>query len=171
MLKQAQKLIQGCGKKLRIKDEKCSVFSFTKCGHSQSFKLVYGSQGENGLEYLGFRFDGRKVFLRDSTLSNLQRKVSRTSRAAAQRLVKRYPGKDFAFIKARTDIEAIIQKFGRVRDFTDSSGDYRTWTFWTYARKASKVFDSLGNPILKQLKKHRIFVSERFDRALAKQFC
>ncbi|MFK4512448.1 reverse transcriptase domain-containing protein [Bradyrhizobium daqingense] len=91
-------MIKKFGEKLVIKEKKSSVFVFSSKGSTQVCTLVQGEQDKNGLEYLGFRFDGRKVFIRDSTLSNLYRKVTRNARSAAVSLVKRYPGKDASFL-------------------------------------------------------------------------
>lgn len=168
VMSDVRKLIGTAGKKLSIKKEKCSVFSFKKKGTAQEFKLIYGTQGQNGIEYLGFRFDGKKVFLRDSTLSNLYRKIARSTNIAARRAVKRYPGKNATYIKARIDIEGLIQRFGRVKDFGEHSDEYKNWTFWTYAKRASKVFGTLGSPILRQLKNHREIVSARVSLAIEK---
>ena len=118
------------------------------------YKFIEGQQGKNGLEYLGFRFDGNRVYLRDSTLSAFHRKITFSTRRAASALVARYPGKDFDFLIKSFDEAAFIQRFGRVEDF-DNSPDYRTWTFWTYARRAAGVFGSRGMPILRQLRQHR----------------
>lgn len=133
LMRRAQDLIKSHGRKLRIKEEKCSVFAFKAQGVGQTFRLIHGSQGKNGLEYLGFRFDGKRVYIRDSTLSNLQRKIARKSKSAAIRLVKRYPGKSLSFLEKHSDVEGLIMKFGRVRDFDERSDEYRSWTFWTYA--------------------------------------
>ena len=59
--------IKKFGSKLLIKEKKSSVFVFTSSSLVQTSALVQGTQGKNGLEYLGFKFDGKKVFIRDST--------------------------------------------------------------------------------------------------------
>jgi hypothetical protein len=163
-------MIRKFGPKLFIKEKKSSVFVFAKKGNRQDFKVVRGTQGKNGIEYLGFRFDGRKIFIRDSTLSNLYRKVARSSRYAAISLVKRYPGRDHAFLESRFDYENLIQNFGRVKDFGELSDDYRNWTFWTYARRAAKIFGSLGSPIHRQLRAFRENVRRRAASELARAF-
>jgi hypothetical protein len=159
-------LIGEFGSKLVIKEKKSSVFAFTKKGKAQGFKLVHGTQGKNGVEYLGFRFDGKKIFIRDSTLSNLYRKVAGSSRYAAISLVRRYPGKDHAFLESRFDYEKLIQNFGRVKDFGELSDDYRNWTFWTYARRSAKIFGPLGSPIHRQLRAFRENVKRRAAKEL-----
>jgi hypothetical protein len=163
-------MIGKFGSKLIIKEKKSSVFVFTNKGKAQDFKIVQGTQGKNGVEYLGFRFDGKKIFIRDSTLSNLYRKVAGSSRYAAISLVKRYPGRDHAFLESRFDYEKLIQNFGRVKDFGELSDDYRNWTFWTYARRAAKIFGPLGSPIHRQLRAFRENVKRRAAKELARAF-
>jgi hypothetical protein len=163
-------MIGKFGSKLVIKEKKSSVFAFMTKGNAQDFKVVQGTQGKNGIEYLGFRFDGKKIFIRDSTLSNLYRKVAGSSRYAAISLVKRYPGRDYAFLESRFDYEKLVQNFGRVKDFGELSDDYRNWTFWTYARRAAKIFGPLGSPIHRQLRAFRENVRRRAAKELARAF-
>ena len=163
-------MIGKFGSKLVIKEKKSSVFVLTKKGKAQDFMLVHGTQGKNGVEYLGFRFDGKKIFIRDSTLSNLYRKIASSSRYAAISLVKRYPGRDYAFLESRFNYEKLIQNFGRVKDFGELSDDYRNWTFWTYARRAAKIFGPLGSPIHRQLRAFRENVKRRAAKELTRAF-
>jgi hypothetical protein len=163
-----RQMIKKFGSKLVIKEKKSSVFVFTAHGVTQTCKLVQGIQGKNGLEYLGFRFDGKKIFIRDSTLSNLYRKVTRSARYEAVSLVKRYPGKSFKFLLKQFDYEGLIQRFGRVQDFGELADDYRNWTFWTYARRAARIFDSRGSSILRQLRMFRRNVRARAVEELAR---
>jgi hypothetical protein len=153
--KQIRTLINGFGKKLKIKEEKSSICHFKQLGNDQEFKRVFPKLGSNGLEYLGFRYDGRFVYLRDSTLSNLRRKMVRRARAAAIRHVIRYSDKDAATLKAMFNHDDLATKFRRVENFYEKVGDPREWTFWTYAKRASETFGGLGRPILRQLRGHR----------------
>jgi hypothetical protein len=163
-------MIGKFGSKLVIKEKKSSVFVFTSKGEDQDCKIVQGTQGKNGIEYLGFRYDGKKIFIRDGTISNLYRKVASSSRYAAVSLVKRYPGRDHAFLASRFDYEKLIQNFGRVKDFGEIGDDYRNWTFWTYARRAAKIFGPLGSPIHRQLRAFRENVKRRAAKELLRAF-
>jgi hypothetical protein len=165
-----RQMIKKFGPKLVIKEKKSSVFVFTTDGTAQICKLVQGTQGKNGLEYLGFRFDGEKIFIRDSTLSNLYRKVTRSARYAAVSLVRRYPGKSHKFLQSEFDYERLIQRFGRVQDFGELADDYRNWTFWTYARRAAKIFGPKGSPILRQLRTFRRNVRVRVGAELTRAY-
>lgn len=160
--------IRKYGEKLIIKPEKSSMVSYTLDHDNQRRELIYG-KGKNGLEYLGFRYDGRNVFLRDSTMSNLYRKVASIARNHAEATVKRYPGKSYSELCQLFNFEQFAKRFGRVEGFEPASTN-KTWTFWTYAMRASEEFGPLGRRIPKQvsrLKQHsRIRVNQEIERAL-----
>lgn len=158
--------IMNHGSKLRIKPSKTAVLHYApdpKGG--QSFTHVAGEQGRNGLEYLGFRYDGKQVFLRDATLSRLYRKVSASVHWAVSSHMARYPGKDAKFLTDEFDYADFFQRYGRVDDF-DEAGDYDTWTFWTYARKAMTAFGSKGRPIPRQLRRYKEIVRDRVEKKI-----
>jgi len=163
-----QDLIKQFGPKLEIEESKSSILEFQICGDHQTFKLVKGTQGKNGLEYLGFRFDGRCAYVRDSTLANLYRKVARNARREASALAKRYPNKSAADLAAIFDCDRLIRRFGRVENFGELHADYKNWTFWTYARRAARVFGPLGRPILGQLKRYKQNIRRRAEKEIAK---
>ena len=160
-------LISNYGSKLVIKESKSSVFEFKSLqGDNQTFVKVFGSEGRNGLEYLGFRYDGEHIYLRDSTLSNLYRKIARAARYAANSLARRFPNKDADELAYQFDYETLVQKFGRVRNFNEKDKDYKNWTFWTYVRRTSEILGPLGRPIHYQLKNHRSIIRKRADQEL-----
>jgi hypothetical protein len=76
-----------------------------------------GDQGKNGIEYLGFRYDGKRAFLRDSTLSGLYRKVAAIAKREAYAAVRRYPNKDEKELLAAFKFEDFMRRFGRVENF------------------------------------------------------
>ena len=154
------------GPKIVIKASKTSVLKYFVAPGGQGFVRLHGEQGKNGLEYLGFRYDGRAAYLRDSTLSRLYRKVTRSIRAEARALVRRYPGEDQAYIEGKFDASKFMQRYGRVADF-DPSASYDTWTFWTYAKRAIERFGPLGNPIGGQLKNYGRIVHTRMKNEIA----
>lgn len=159
--------IKKHGAKIVIKASKTSVLRYYPVPGGQAFVKLHGEQGENGLEYLGFRYDGRAVYLRDSTLSRLYRKVTRSIRAEARALVRRYPGKDQAYIEGKFNAPEFMQRYGRVAEF-DPHGGYDTWTFWTYARRAIETFGPLGKPIGGQLKNYGKIVRTRMKHEIGK---
>jgi hypothetical protein len=166
--------ITSLGRGLLIKEEKSAIHKFEFNGSGQNASVIKASD-KNGnpmpnksFEYLGFRYDGKNVFIRDKTMSNLHRKIASVCRATAIRLVRRYQGRSVADILAQTDIEKLIQSFGPVEDFRSKAADYRSWTFTTYAKRASKVMGSLGKPIPRQLSGLRQAIHRRLEYELAR---
>lgn len=108
------------------------------------------------------------MFIRDKTMSNLHRKIASVCRAIAIRQLKRYQGKPIDDILDLTDIEQVIQAFGSVEDFHLKAADYRSWTFTTYARRASKTMGEIGKPIARQIGNLRQSIRQRLEFELAR---
>lgn len=159
-------LIPKFGSKLEIKPEKSQVFAFERAGADQTFKWIHGEKGRNGLEYLGFRYDGRRVYIRDGTLSNLYRKITRAARREAEISARRYPDKSTLQLMKLFNYEKLMKRSGRVEDFSDKQFDKRNWTFWTYATRAAQLFGPLGRPIIRQLRGHADRVRARANYEL-----
>ncbi|MGB3812105.1 MAG: reverse transcriptase domain-containing protein [Shinella sp.] len=157
------------GPKLRIKREKSAIFHYEGSGEDQSWSRIVGEQGTNGLEYLGFRYDGRNMLLRDSTLSGLQRKANSSAKRMAITLLKRFPEKTTDQIMSDFNLSGFLQRYGRVRDFESKADDVRNWTFWTYATRAASLTAPLGLPIYRQLRNYRQNMRAHLKRALEKR--
>jgi hypothetical protein len=147
------------GNQIRIKPEKTGIVEFSKNGSQLDCQHVEGAQGANGLEFLGFRFNGAKVFIKDKTLSRFARKMTFAVRREANRTARRYPGKDASFVMQRIQLKDLAQRFGRVENFHQKN-DYRDWTFWTYAKRASDIFGDDGRPIQGQVRRYKQKLSE-----------
>jgi Reverse transcriptase (RNA-dependent DNA polymerase) len=131
-----------------------------------------GRKTLNGFEYLGFRFDGRNVYVRDSTLANLWRKISAGIQRETSKFVNANPSLELSELKAqfKKRHEVLVKAYGRVEDFKESRENHKNWTFWTYAQKSAKVFGPLGTHILNQLKGHRRKIVAKADVALERAF-
>jgi Reverse transcriptase (RNA-dependent DNA polymerase) len=165
----AQRHIAKYGNEIKIKNSKSYIYEFSPAASSGlNFHRVLGTegQGKNGLEYLGFRFDGKKVYIRDATLSNLWRKITRKAKKEAVVAAKRYPDKSSIQIQKLINYEKIVKEFGRVEEFEAKSDDMRNWTFWTYANRAQEVFGDLAVPISGQLKNLKKIVTQKINSAL-----
>lgn len=138
------------GNQLIIKEEKSSIHRFDAAGGFHYFNHISGS-GKNGLEYLGFRFDGKNVYLRDTTVSNLKRKMTFSARIRAQKHQKRFSNRSRQELMDSFNFDDLFQSFMRVQDFDDSAS-VRNWTFWTYAKRASDLFGLRGKKILRQIR-------------------
>ena len=156
------------GARLKIKDAKTCLVVYTKDGNRQTAEAVGGYHGKNGLEYLGFRYDGRHVFIRDATLSRLYRKIASAVRGESLKTFRRYKGLGLAALQARFNYSSFFSRFGRVEDFDPH--DHKTWTFLTYAQRSLLAFGPLGAPIRMQLRNFKRVVRRRVGRELAKAF-
>ena len=161
--------LKKSGDRLEIKDSKTNIVKFKNSEDGYTFYPIAGSSSKNGLEYLGFSFDGSKVYLRTSTLSNLHRKISQACKKYAKNHIERYPGKDLDWLKDNIDYQKLEKKFRRVEDF-EPYADKETWTFWTYAKRSRDTFGSKGKPIEQQLRKQRKFIKKRAINYLEKTY-
>jgi hypothetical protein len=156
------------GAKLAIKSTKTAMVTFQPCGAYQTFTHAGGNLGRSGLEYLGFRYDGKNIRLRDATLSRLYRKLSFALKAECRGMIRRYPDKDIEWLISNFDYSNFNQRYGRVEDFGADS-DMRHWTFWTYARRASRAFGKRGLRIPLQLKNMRDVIRRRVEVELTRR--
>ena len=129
--------LSKAGSNLQIKNSKVSVVDFD-IGSPSPFRWLQGS-GKNGLEYLGFRFDGESIYLRDKTVSNFFRKVATGAKAYVNSTKARFSGMSASDIRGKIKYDYFLQRYGRVEDF-ETVDDYRQWTFWTYVRRARTIF-------------------------------
>lgn len=167
----AREKISTYGAKLLIKESKSSIHKVITNGKRQIVTRISGESGKNGIEYLGFRYDGIKIFIRDSTISNLLRKIAKFTKVMSRQAALRYPDKAASDIFPLLDIPAMMQHFGRVREFEAKATEYDSWTFWTYAKRAIGVMGDPEKPIARQLRRFRkIFrasMQNQLDRAVA----
>ncbi len=157
--------ISSFGSNLKIKEAKSSIVEYSRIGAVQNYRLIMG-KGKNGIEYLGFRYDGKRAYVRESTISNLRRKVAKAAKSEAISLVRRYPDKSLSQLLEKFDYENFIQRFSKVKDIDEKIIDHKNWTFWTYAKRASKIFGANGTTILKQLKNHRKLTKNRIEKEI-----
>jgi hypothetical protein len=168
----ATSTIRNYGPEIQIKEAKTEIVAFTpnSAGY-QAAMNVNKPRRTDGLEYLGFRFDGRKAHLRTGTLSGVLRKMTSVIRREAKQAVARHPGKDQGFLEEELVRQGIKQRFRRVRDFEVCLSKKR-WTFYTYVRRAAKVFGSEGQTFYRQAKGQdqaiRRRITDEVSRALGK---
>lgn len=121
----------------------------------------------NGLEYLGFRYDGHKIFVKNSTISNLYRKISKSALAEAMKHRKNYPNASEEELVKLMQFNTFFQKFGRVEEFEKpnkkSGKSYKHWTFRTYTLRASETFGPRGDKIMGQLSKCRELSKKKLE--------
>ena len=132
-------LISSYGSSLKIKKEKTHTVAFKQ----KNGKLVATGSKRNmrhvdGLEYLGFRFDGNKVHLRDSTVTRFERKVRKLVKREAMKHVKRNRRKTLDELIDLLDYNAIFSKVGRINN--TRAAKFESQTFWSYVRRIRETF-------------------------------
>jgi Reverse transcriptase (RNA-dependent DNA polymerase) len=160
--------LKKSGGMLAIQLAKSTVHQFTfdqKSGALLCCRLQ-GIAGKNGLEYLGFRFDGRRVYIRDSTRSRLQRKLTFAVNAHVRRLVDLNSAKGRAELKKMFDPSLVMKQFHKIRDFESVAATPSEWTFWTYVVRAQNVFGVPGRSIARQLRNFRRSIVYKADRTI-----
>lgn len=181
----AQKEIASTGPEMKIKVEKTYVYEFSKSPEGGlKFKKCMGPKkeipkesqakksamsigpGTNGFEYLGFRFDGKNIYLRDSTVSNLLRKVTKSSNQFAVASIKRFAEKNLEEVLSYIDVESFIQRFGRVKKFEEVQSDTSKWTFWTYISKCRVVFGDDFSGIEQQIRYQRAYIRGKVEESV-----
>lgn len=163
--------IQKHGAKLIIQEKKVCVGEFVAKGAGIEWRHISGSSSRNGLEYLGFEFDGTRVKIKNSTLSNAWRKMKRQAHGHAFSFVRRYRDKGLSWIRANYPHTSLERSILQDVTFHQDTG-YDTWTFVKYARRASRCFVGF-NPIFStQTRRYRYFtklmIAAALDEAIAK---
>ncbi len=179
--------ISKYGKMLEINPSKTEVVCYTPSAPSPRYyslarkdentRRTRKSENE-GLSYLGFRYDGRHVFLRNSTITNLRGKIARTCKAAAFEHVYRHREKDLDWLLERSPTENLLQQYLRVEDFEEvvskerQNGQpfFKNLTFWSYARNAGKVFGHRGRKIKGQLRNIKSMIESTFECEIRKKY-
>lgn len=157
----AKEVITKYGENLEINTEKTCIGRFRKSFSNLDYQHLKGPQGKTGLEYLGFRFDGQHVYLRDSTISRLYSKATRTAYGMAYSLAQRNPDKDFDDIVAIFNYSKFFQRYSKVCSNLLSYDDYRTWTFHSYVKRATSTFSERGFRIPRQTRNFKKIMRKR----------
>lgn len=162
--------IQKYGSRLAIKDSKTCVVEFQQQKNRLSYchiRQYPNEPGKNGLEYLGFRYDGRKVYVRDSTVSGFYRKVAAAARIEGARHVSNNSTLDVLTLLESFNFSLFSQRFSRVKR-VDLTSDYKTWTFHSYLKRAATTFGPKGDRILRQARGFKNFMRTRIEQAIAR---
>jgi len=150
------------GSKLKIKPSKTSVIAFRSEGARQRATCSDTDERQmDGLEYLGFRYDGSRVFFRQATISRLQRRIQQHVKREAISCARRYPGIPFSKLEERFRISEVLTEVDRVPR-KERFGEKRKDTFYGYARRATRTFGSpWGDGLLGQVPCRRWVVEAR----------
>ncbi|MEM6781825.1 MAG: reverse transcriptase domain-containing protein, partial [Pseudomonadota bacterium] len=165
----ARREINNIGTELILKEQKTEIVCFTPKNtihRCYSLKLSADSYEQekyspnDGLSYLGFRYDGRNVYLRNSTITTLRGKIARTCKATAFNHVRKHKNKSVDWLLERSPVGKVKQQFLNVKDFdplvakavNSGNSPFKLMTFLSYAKRARAIFGKKGKPILKQLR-------------------
>ena len=160
-----QSKIKNYGKHLRIQDKKVCIVEFEHMNKGLLFNHIFGDASKNGLEFLGFEFDGTTVKLRNSTLSNAWRKMKKRAYGHASRFVKRYRSKGRLWIYANFPRDYLEKDILQNVTFNQDTG-FETWTFVKYVRRASRAFIDFEAVFSHQTKRYRRHTKLVIEKAL-----
>lgn len=144
------------GSQLKIKRRKTHVVSFERhAGQLRSIDAPENDRHPEGLEYLGFRFDGRSVRFRDSTVGKLRSKVRKCVKAEIHRYIRRHPSRSMSRLIREFPMGAVTPKVGRIDELTrmeTTTAGRKPMSFWSYAKSSEAVFGATGKTkLLKQV--------------------
>lgn|GEM_PF-354860 len=161
----AESEISKSGSKLVIKSQKTCAVGFTRVNGDLGFHDLIGDQGKNGFEYLGFRYDGRKVYIKDATMSRLYRKVSIAAKREGGKYIAKNPDFNENDAIDSFNYSLFAQRFFRVKK-EYLSDDYRSWTFYSYLKRAAYTFGAKGDRIPRQAKNFNLIMKKRIKNAI-----
>lgn len=161
-------ILSATAPRLELKDSKTQVYRYMPAngGPTQKNKIMNSQSGGDGIEYLGFRYDGNKIFLRNSTISGIQRKITATATSLARKHVSENSTLRLNDLVKTFNYSLLIAKFGRVKDFDQLGSFYTSWTFWTYVMRSTKILGELGTPILRQFNSYKTFAKNKARKAI-----
>lgn len=153
------------GERLKIQDKKVVVGVFEHSNNEQSYRRFFGAASRNGLEYLGFSYDGKIVSLKDATLSNAWRKFYKRSYGFAWRYVKRYRDKGEIWIRENYPYEWLLKKIIQNVSYSQDTGP-ESWTFLRYVSRARKKFEGFQTNFSSQTRNYRRNAAKNIDEDL-----
>ncbi|WP_165837892.1 reverse transcriptase domain-containing protein [Novacetimonas cocois] len=161
------------GKNVSIKKEKTSIVEFFLNNGLRSNKTIaYDGfiNNKDGLEYLGFRYDGNNVYVREGTVSRFYRKISIGAKKYSREYVKDNPKKDIPTLINDFNFSIFYQKYGKVNKKYYIENDYKSWTFYSYIKRSCDIFEEKGKIIRKQFSNFQKFVKKKVSNAIVKSW-
>jgi hypothetical protein len=158
--------VKKSGKQLEIQLSKSAVhkISVDEKG-SLTVERVAPTSASTKLDYLGFNFDGRKMFIKSGTLSRLERRTLQSIRLHAKKLVSDNPTMSLDQLKMKFNVGLIISHFGR------KANSKAAGTFYSYAkRSAEHSTEALPNVSVNQMRRQKKRITERSAKELAEAY-
>ncbi|MBG6173455.1 hypothetical protein IWQ55_000973 [Labrenzia sp. EL_208] len=154
-------------KELKIKPEKVAIGRFIPASRELIFTHLSGPASVNGLEYLGFQFDGKVVQLKNSTMSNAWRKLKKRSHGWAKRWVRQYKLKGDAWLLENAPIDRKVTE--TLKDKRASKiENFGELTFRSYVERCDRVFSDYETNFKSQLRRYKRLCRKQFETALTK---
>ncbi|MCE3232796.1 MAG: Reverse transcriptase (RNA-dependent polymerase) [Rickettsiaceae bacterium] len=156
--------------KLILNSEKTNITEFYFCNSKLQCRPCFlDGRGDimsnRPFEYLGFSFNGKKVLIKDKTLSAYYREMIFMIRQEAKMLVTRYIGKTPDQIFSLADFSKLSQKVRKI----DKSND-ESCNFWSYAVRAKNIMGEMGRDILYQLRHGKKILKEKLQSEIRKAY-
>ncbi|MBF0851451.1 hypothetical protein HKD27_11035 [Gluconobacter sp. R75690] len=163
--------IKKYGDEIEIKKSKTCIVKFFQA----EGRLLYTpidfdgiKNTKQGIEYLGFRYDGNKVYIRESTVSRFFRKISSASKMQARKHVEKNLGKNQSQLINSFDYAYFYGKYGKVHKEKYIEDDYRSWTFYSYVKRSSEIFGDKGSGIHGQFSGFKKFTEKKVKQTIKK---
>lgn len=137
---------------VRIKDSKTCIAQFERvAGRLRFWHLPQrpDEPAKNGFEYLGFRYDGQRVSVHDSSISRVVGKVAGAAKRDGRWLVEAKPAMDAVDLIRSFDFSLFSRRFSRVNK-SNLTDNYRGCTFYTCLKRSAAAFGPKGERIFKQ---------------------
>lgn len=166
-MKYLTRLIENYGTKVKIKPEKVAIGRFIRTPDQLVYSHIFGKSSQNGIEYLGFQFDGSVVQIKNSTLINAWRKLKKRSRGWAKRWVRRYRNKGDNWLVDEANLDDRTTEVLRTMTMPQmDKGSVKDWTFISYVERASAIFSDYETKFDNQTLKYRRRALSIFEDSL-----
>lgn len=165
--KYLEKSIQNFGDKVKIKPSKTAIGRFLKIPSGQIYTHLVGDSCHNGIEYLGFQYNGKSIQLRNTTLSNAWRKLHKRTHGWAKKWVKHYRLKGDDWLLNNAPLTEKTTETLRTMTYPQSqSSEMDDWTFISYVERCKKAFISYDTKFDAQTKRYKKKTRQLFRDAL-----
>lgn len=156
--------VRKSGPQMTVKASKCSTHRCCiDASGTSGITQVKPVSERTGLEYLGYRFDGVRTYIRSSTLSRLHRRVTMSVRNHVRDLIAANQFADISQLRASLNPNLIHSRFGRRPENVERS------TFFSYAKRSNEEQKVVNSRAVKQVRRLKEIINRRAERELIKQ--
>lgn len=156
------------GDHLEIKQSKTCMIQFKRDQNGalsyQHLKQFCNESNKNGLEYLGFCYDGKKIYIRDGAISNHYRKIANMVKKEAYFYAYKYPDWDEEQLLKKVNYSFLTQYFSKIDKENTTKKN-----FYSYAKRASLTFGDKGGRIMHQIRRSSKYMRKHIKEAIHKE--